>query len=284
MAQSDVVNLADKLRNEVGRLEPNPLGLGEARTVQASGEKGKISTIIFPTVWVTCQSQASQLSAYDPNHDDKVHNYVLLKHNVRFAPAYGASISEYAFAVRGIFGNGALGDPIPDLRNNGDRFEEVFSTSIAPRCVLLSSSPNQTQKLEGHAKTTGWNFGGNVGFFGKDTGTGGIHVGYSLSETLSWHIPSVSCTDSSTADRVLKVFHMNSDDQKLAPFEIVLNEIFQLPAEDYSAGNNMRFEVGFTATSVNTDKTTNKTTNITYANVTRQIFQVTPPPPPPSIA
>jgi hypothetical protein len=200
------------------------------------------TTVVYPRALITCQTEASQLSSADSSNPKKVFNYVLLRHNLRCSPAYGAAILNYSFVVRAIGKSGAPGDPISALRDNGDAFDAVFATSTAPGAVLLSSSPSETATLESRSETTSHSFGVNVGFFGSEA-TGGLNYSYSFSDTHSWNIPSVSCSDASTHDRVYKKFNMNSNAQQIAPFEISFSEIFQLPAENYS-GHNMRFEIG----------------------------------------
>lgn len=273
MAQTEKIELGEKLRYGVGRLNPTPLGLGDVEIIETEKPNGTTteSPILFPKAFITCQTDASPLSAIDPVDPTEVKHYVLLRHSLRCVPS--VSIKHYKFVIRAIDREGAPGDEIPQLRDGSGAFNDVFSTGLTPGAVLLSSSPSETATLEGRSQTTSHSFGVNVGFFGE-VPTGGVNYGYSISDTHSWNIPSTSCSDSSSQDRVFKTFNMNSEAQQKAPFEITFSEIFQLPAKDYTSGNNMRFEVGLAAVSLD---------NVQFANHKRQIFSVRPPPVPASV-
>lgn len=122
--------------------------------------------------------------------------------------------------------------------------------------MLLQHRPTETATLENYSATTACSIGGNIGFFGE-VPTGGISGSYSFSETHSWSTPSVSVTDRTgtpAGPTVVKVFNMNTDAQKKAPFQTLVNEVFQLPDEKFGdirslekTGAKMKFEISFIA-------------------------------------
>lgn len=154
-------------------------------------------------------------SERDPADNTLVNNYVMLTHDIAFAPigltTKHFGVSEYRVRVK-----------------------PLTNTSSTRKAYFMKHEPGQTEKLTHFSKTVSQGVTLGIGFFGE-TPTGNIDFSSSVSKTIDMTEPSVRCDDHSNAEEIYHSFILTEAGAEKATHQFQLVHLASIPDDGLSS-------------------------------------------------
>ncbi|EAU93604.2 hypothetical protein CC1G_02834 [Coprinopsis cinerea okayama7 len=219
----DTKNLYDSILQESNHLRPNPVMKLDVKFEDGGAEPigghmeslAEVMKYEFDKdgpfqVEVTCTSVAAAYSEKDPADKNHINNYVMLTHDIVFAPIAHTTkhfgVTEYRVRVK----------PITNINSPSGR-----------KAYWMKHEPGQTEKLINFSKTVTHGVSVNIGFFGD----GNIEFSSSVSKTISMTEPSVRCDDHSSSGEINHSFLLTEAGAQKATHQFQLVHLASVPDE-----------------------------------------------------